>query len=145
MKTNYTTKYTGTIKHRLMNTFLYKAVFNQGKENWCALHLREYMEYRRRELGRSGFRQWRLSWITLKSLRAALSMSWEINKSEWQRPSRFAFLKKASSLDLSDSERSHAIAGSAYPTFSKSTACFILCSWILTYDLDLQIQFFPIH
>jgi len=45
-----------------------------------------------------------------------------MKKSEWQRSRRFAFLKKASSLDLSVSERSPAIAGSAYSTLDKIKA-----------------------
>jgi len=42
----------------------------------------------------------------------------DVKKSEWQIPRRFAFLKKASSLDLSIS----AIAGSAYYTLDKIEA-----------------------
>ena len=121
-----------------MNIFLYKSVFNWGKDNWCPLDLREYLEYGRRELGRRELRQWWLSWISLKSLRSALSMSSEMKKSEWRRPRRFACLKKASSLDLSVSERSPATAGSAYPTLDKMKAWKIICresekrSWALS-------------
>jgi len=60
-----------------MSILLYKTVFNWGKENWCHVDLRKYLEYGRRELGRRGFR---LNWITLKSLRSDLSMSWEVTK-----------------------------------------------------------------
>jgi len=98
-------------RHPLMNIFVYKAVFNWGKGELMSLDLRENLEYGRRELGRWGLRQWWLSWISLKSLRSALLMSWEMRKPEWQRPRRFAFLKKTSSLHLSVSERSPAIAG----------------------------------
>jgi len=49
-----------------MIVFLYKAVFNWGKENWCPLDLREYLEYGRRQLGRRGLRRWWLSWISLE-------------------------------------------------------------------------------
>ena len=45
-----------------------------------------------------------------------------MRKSEWQRLRRFAFLKKASSLDLSVSERSPAIAGNTYFTLDKIKA-----------------------
>ena len=37
-----------------MNIFVYKAVFNWGKESWCPVDLREHMEYGRQELGRRG-------------------------------------------------------------------------------------------
>jgi len=60
-----------------MSILLYKTVFNWGKENWCLVDLRKYLEYGWRELGRRGFR---LNWITLKSLRSDLSMSWEVKK-----------------------------------------------------------------
>ena len=83
-----------------MSIFLYKNVFNWDKENWCPLDLRKYLEYGRRELGRRGLRRWWLGWISRKSLRSALSMSWEMKKWEWRKPCRFAFLYKASSLDL---------------------------------------------
>ena len=44
-----------------------------------------------------------------------------MKKLEWQRP-RFVFLKEASSLDLSVSERSPAVAGSSYSTLDKIKA-----------------------
>ena len=40
-----------------MNLFVYKAVFNWGKENLCPLDLKEYLEYERQELGSRGLRQ----------------------------------------------------------------------------------------
>jgi len=43
-------------------------------------------------------------------------------KSEWQRPRRFAFLKKVFSLDFSVSEGSPAAARSAYYTLDKIKA-----------------------
>jgi len=49
-----------------MIVFVYKAVFNWGKENWCPLDLREYLEYGMREMGRRGLRRWWLSWISLE-------------------------------------------------------------------------------
>ena len=46
---------------------MYKAVFNCCKESRCPLDLREHLEYGRRELGRTGLRQWWLGWISSKS------------------------------------------------------------------------------
>ena len=76
MKTNYIQLST-LEQTRLMNTFLCKALLTLGKENWCLLDQREYLEYGRRELQRRRLRQWWLSWISLglKSLRSALSMN----------------------------------------------------------------------
>ena len=45
MKSNYTIIQLDWNKQRLMNIFLCKTVFNRGKDNWCLLGVREYLEY----------------------------------------------------------------------------------------------------
>ena len=69
-------------KHRLMNIFLYKTAFNWRQEELISSGSKGIPGAWKR---RKGLRQWWLSWISLRNWRSALSTSWEMKKSEWQR------------------------------------------------------------